>query len=39
MKVSCNDLQKNMQNEKDNIAAVVGSSSHVSKLHKAFKDY
>ena len=39
MKVSGGELRKNMENEKDNVAAIVGASSHVSKLHKAFKNY
>lgn len=39
MKVSGGELRKNMEQEKDNVAAIVGSSAHVSRLHKAFKDY
>lgn len=39
MKVSGGELRKNMENEKDNVAAIVGASSHVSKLHQAFKNY
>jgi hypothetical protein len=39
MKLSGNELRKNIEIEKDNISGVVGSSSHVSGLHKAFKNY
>lgn len=39
MKVSGGELRKNMEAEKDNVAAIVGSSAHVSKLHRAFKEY
>jgi hypothetical protein len=39
MKVSGGELRKNMDAEKDNVSAIVGSSSHVSRLHKAFKEF
>lgn len=39
MKATGGELRKNMENEKDNVAAIVGASAHVSKLHQTFKNY